>query len=68
MPNERVLQNVFERFGTVRCVDIPICDPYRRKISAKISGIRTTGFSFGQVSRSLDEGFMAIFHITNISS
>ncbi|VDK68488.1 unnamed protein product [Litomosoides sigmodontis] len=48
LPNERVLQNVFERFGTVRCVDIPICDPYRRKMSAKISGIRTTGFSFGQ--------------------
>ncbi|CAG9535439.1 unnamed protein product [Cercopithifilaria johnstoni] len=48
MPNERVLQNVFERFGTVRCVDIPVCDPYRRKMPAKISGVRTTGFSFGQ--------------------
>uniref|UniRef100_A0AAF5Q018 A-kinase anchor protein 17A n=2 Tax=Wuchereria bancrofti TaxID=6293 RepID=A0AAF5Q018_WUCBA len=48
MPNEHVLQNVFERFGTVRCVDIPVCDPYRRKMSSKISGIRTTGFSFGQ--------------------
>ncbi|KAL3998197.1 hypothetical protein ACH3XW_14060 [Acanthocheilonema viteae] len=48
MPSERVLQNVFERFGTVRCVDIPVCDPYRKKMSAKISGICTTGFSFGQ--------------------
>ncbi|EFO20068.2 hypothetical protein LOAG_08421 [Loa loa] len=48
MPSEHVLQNVFERFGTVRCVDIPVCDPYRRKMSAQISGIRTTGFSFGQ--------------------
>uniref|UniRef100_A0A2K6VIZ4 RRM domain-containing protein n=1 Tax=Onchocerca volvulus TaxID=6282 RepID=A0A2K6VIZ4_ONCVO len=48
LPSERILQNVFERFGTVRCVDIPVCDPYRKKMSAKISGIRTTGFSFGQ--------------------
>uniref|UniRef100_A0A0R3RPQ9 RRM domain-containing protein n=1 Tax=Elaeophora elaphi TaxID=1147741 RepID=A0A0R3RPQ9_9BILA len=48
MPSERVLQSVFERFGTIRCVDIPVCDPYRRKMSAKISGICTTGFSFGQ--------------------
>ncbi|VDO27186.1 unnamed protein product [Onchocerca flexuosa] len=55
MPSERILQNVFERFGTVRCVDIPICDPYRKKMSAKISGVRTTGFSFGQVSRSLQK-------------
>ncbi|OZC12456.1 hypothetical protein X798_00087 [Onchocerca flexuosa] len=44
MPSERILQNVFERFGTVRCVDIPICDPYRKKMSAKISGVRTTGY------------------------
>uniref|UniRef100_A0A915PG22 RRM domain-containing protein n=1 Tax=Setaria digitata TaxID=48799 RepID=A0A915PG22_9BILA len=48
LPSENVLRSVFERFGTVRCVDIPICDPYRKKMSAKISGIRTTGFSFGQ--------------------
>ena len=33
-------------FGEVRVVDIPICDPYRKKMSASINGIKT--FSFGQ--------------------
>ncbi|VDM97345.1 unnamed protein product [Thelazia callipaeda] len=48
MPSELVLKHVFERFGKVRYVDIPVCDPYRKKMSPKISGLRTTGFSFGQ--------------------
>lgn len=33
-------------FGEIRAVDIPLCDPYRKKMSASINGIKT--FSFGQ--------------------
>ena len=37
---------VFEQFGEVRCVDIPILDPYRSQMKAHISGLKT--FSFNQ--------------------
>lgn len=32
-PSEFVLRRVFEQFGEVRCVDIPVCDPYRQQMS-----------------------------------
>lgn len=32
-PSEDVLASVFRRFGKIRCVDIPILDPYRQKLS-----------------------------------
>lgn len=31
-PGESVLRRVFEQFGEVRCVDIPMCDPYRQQM------------------------------------
>lgn len=39
-PNEFTLQKVFEVFGEVRCVDIPMLDPYRNQMKASISGIK----------------------------
>lgn len=45
-PSEYLLRKVFETFGEVRCVDIPMIDPYRNKMKDCISGIRT--FSFGE--------------------
>ncbi|XP_013389923.1 A-kinase anchor protein 17A-like [Lingula anatina] len=44
-PSEYILKKVMETFGEVRCVDIPMLDPYRREMSNK-AGIQT--FSFGQ--------------------
>ncbi|CAL4136338.1 unnamed protein product, partial [Meganyctiphanes norvegica] len=44
-PSEYVLRKVMSSFGDVREVDIPVNDPYRRKMSASINGIKT--FSFG---------------------
>lgn len=44
-PNEEVLSSVFRRFGKVRCVDIPILDPYREKLSKGNSEFQT--FYFG---------------------
>ena len=29
MPSEYVLKKVFGTFGEIRCIDIPILDPYR---------------------------------------
>ncbi|VDN54501.1 unnamed protein product [Dracunculus medinensis] len=48
LPSEDILKKIFQQFGSVRCVDIPICDPYRKKMSPSISGIRNSGFTFGE--------------------
>ena len=48
VPNEQILRRVFDVFGEVRCVDIPMLDPYRKEIIAasKLGVIQT--FSYGQ--------------------
>ncbi|RZF42976.1 hypothetical protein LSTR_LSTR013302 [Laodelphax striatellus] len=38
-PSEYILKKVFEQFGEVRCVDIPLVDPYRRRMKSQIAGI-----------------------------
>lgn len=45
-PCEQVLRRVFEGFGEIRCVDIPMLDPYRKEMSMSGKAIQT--FSFGQ--------------------
>ena len=45
-PSESIFRRIFEKFGTVRCVDIPICDVYRNKMNSDINGMKT--FSFEQ--------------------
>lgn len=45
-PSEYVFRKVFEQFGEIRSVDIPMLDPYRSQMKAHISGMKT--FSFGQ--------------------
>jgi len=47
-PSEQVLKWVFENFGEIRCVDIPMLDPYRKEmtLSTKSGAIQT--FTFGQ--------------------
>lgn len=45
-PSESVLRRVFETFGEVRCVDIPVLDPYRKEVFLKDGQFHT--FSFGQ--------------------
>lgn len=44
-PCEQVLRRVFEGFGEIRCVDIPMLDPYRKEMT---SGKSIQTFSFGQ--------------------
>ncbi|EDV93755.1 A-kinase anchor protein 17A [Drosophila grimshawi] len=45
-PSESIFKRIFEKYGRVRAVDIPICDPYRKSMQSDISGMRT--FSFEQ--------------------
>lgn len=32
-PNESVVRKVFQTFGEIRCIDIPMLDPYRKEVS-----------------------------------
>ncbi|KAJ8297779.1 hypothetical protein KUTeg_024310 [Tegillarca granosa] len=45
-PSEQVLRRIFEGFGEVRCVDIPMLDPYRKEMAFGKKTIQT--FTFGQ--------------------
>lgn len=40
VPSEKIFFRVFEKFGSIRYVDIPICDPYRKKMKDHISGFK----------------------------
>ena len=48
-PSEYVFKKVFETFGELRCIDIPMLDPYRKEI---MLGTKQTGkiqtFTYGQ--------------------
>lgn len=50
IPDEQILKRVFSNFGEVRCVDIPMLDPYRKEMTKmgrpKPGSIQT--FSYGQ--------------------
>ncbi|WAQ99527.1 AK17A-like protein, partial [Mya arenaria] len=47
-PSEEYLKKVFSQFGDIRCVDIPMLDPYRKEMTGlvKVGSINT--FTFGQ--------------------
>lgn len=44
LPSEKIFYRTFEKFGSVRNVDIPICDPYRSKMKSHISGVPSSSF------------------------
>lgn len=43
-PSESIFKRIFEKFGTVTKVDIPISDAYRNKMKAHISGMQTYSY------------------------
>lgn len=45
-PSERLLRKVFEQFGPVRRIDVPMLDPFRSQMNVNISGVRQ--FTFNQ--------------------
>lgn len=40
-PSESIFKKVFEKFGSIRQVDVPIADPYRMQMKSIIRGIST---------------------------
>jgi arginine/serine-rich splicing factor 17 len=44
-PSEFVMRRVFETFGDIRCVDIPMCDKYRRQMSKSGTSVRVRALS-----------------------
>lgn len=45
-PSENIFKRIFEKFGSIKAVDIPICDPYRKDMKPHMTGMKT--FSFDQ--------------------
>lgn len=43
-PSEKIFYRIFEKFGHIRAIDIPICDPYRHRMKAHIAGLQTSTF------------------------
>lgn len=39
-PSETLFKRIFEKYGEVRVVDIPICDPYRTQMKSNMTGLR----------------------------
>lgn len=44
LPSEKIFCRAFEKFGAIRCIDIPVCDPYRSKMKSHIAGVQTGSF------------------------
>lgn len=40
-PSENLFHRIFSKFGDIRFVDIPICDPHRSKMKSHMSGMQT---------------------------
>lgn len=43
-PSENIFKRIFEKFGSVRVVDIPVCDIYRSQMKKEITGMQNYGF------------------------
>ncbi|XP_055923978.1 A-kinase anchor protein 17A isoform X2 [Eupeodes corollae] len=43
-PSESIFKRIFEKFGPVRAVDIPVCDVFRQKMSSDVNGIHVHNF------------------------
>jgi splicing factor, arginine/serine-rich 17 len=43
-PSENLFKRIFEKFGEVRVVDIPICDPYRNQMKTGLTGLKNFAF------------------------
>lgn len=53
-PSEKILYRIFEKFGKIRNVDVPICDPYRHQMKSYMTGILSHSFE----DKELFEGYV----------
>ncbi len=44
-PSERLLRKIFEQFGEIRRIDVPMLDPFRNQMNSSISGIKQFTFN-----------------------
>lgn len=47
-PSESLFRKVFERFGKVRYVDVPVCDPFRKQMKEHMTGMSKFSFDSEQ--------------------
>lgn len=47
-PSENIFRRIFEKFGDVSHVDIPVCDPYRSKMKSYMTGMKNYNFEQDQ--------------------
>lgn len=43
-PSESLFKRIFEKYGEVRVVDIPIVDPYRNQMKSGLTGLKNFSF------------------------
>lgn len=43
-PSESLFKRIFEKYGEVRAVDIPACDPYRDQMKSGLTGLKNNNF------------------------
>lgn len=43
-PSESIFKRIFEKFGSVRAVDIPVCDQFRKDMKTHMSGMKMYSF------------------------
>lgn len=43
-PSENIFRRIFEKFGSVRAVDIPICDTFRKDMKSHMTGLKMYSF------------------------
>ncbi|GMR42302.1 hypothetical protein PMAYCL1PPCAC_12497, partial [Pristionchus mayeri] len=48
LPSRSALERAMGRFGEIRAVDIPSCDPLRAQMPSSLSGLSQKAYSFGQ--------------------
>lgn len=63
-PSESIFKRIFEKFGNVRTVDIPLCDPYRKHMKSYISGVKATA----QDQDEFFEGYVSSVKVCAFSS
>lgn len=56
-PSERLFLELFEQFGKIRTIDIPICDHYRSKMKKYLTGMNT--YNFGE--KEFFEGYIQFY-------
>lgn len=56
-PSERLFSELFQQFGKIRTVDIPICDPFRSKMKKYLTGM--INYNFGE--KQFFEGYVQFY-------